>query len=143
MTVWYIDIMWALMLLGIALWCGGCVVMNPALRAMRTMGLVSAYLVLAWMLYALDWRVALGTWALFAAGGGGIVLGYELWARRRYAGLGRPTRPLILLQGFLLWPMLLPDAIESMLVDMRILPAARRTDEFETLSDGPRSSTRS
>jgi hypothetical protein len=125
MTVWYVDVMWALMLLGIALWCGGCAVMNPALRAMRTMGLVSAYAVGAWMLYALPLRVALTTWTVFAAGGGALILLYELWARYKFSGTGRKPRPLILLQGFILWPALLPDAVEGMLVDLGVLPAAR------------------
>jgi hypothetical protein len=51
-----------------------------------------------------------------------VVLGYELWARRRYAGTGRAPRPLILLQGFILWPALLPGAIEGMVVDAGLLP---------------------
>ena len=50
------------------------------------------------------------------------VFAYELWARHRYAGTGRKPRPLILLQGFVLWPSMLPEAIEGMVIDAGILP---------------------
>jgi hypothetical protein len=125
MTIWYIDIMWALMLFGVALFTGCMVVMNPALRAMRLMGLVVAYCVGAWMVIVLPWRIALATWCLFAAAGGAIVMLYEVWARYRHAGSGRVPRPFVMLQGFVLWPAMIPDAVEGMLVDARILPAAR------------------
>jgi hypothetical protein len=121
-TVWYVDVMWALMLFGIALFTGCLVVVNRAMRGVRTIALVLAYAVGAWMLLVLPWKVALVTWCVFAATGGAVVLGYELWARRRYAGTGRAPRPLILLQGFLLWPALLPEAIEGMVVDAGLLP---------------------
>jgi len=121
-TIWYVDIMWAFMLFGFTLFCGSLVVVNRAMRGMRAMGLVTCYGALVWMAITLPWKVALVTWCVFASFGGAVVLAYELWARHRYAGTGRKPRPLILLQGFLLWPALLPDAIEGMVVDAGILP---------------------
>ncbi len=122
MTVWNVDIMWGLMLFGITLFTGCFIVVNRAMRALRICGLALAYGTGAWMLATLPWKVAVTTWLLFAAMGGLIVFAYELWARRRYAGTGRQPRPLILLQGFLLWPAMLPDAIEGMAVDAGLLP---------------------
>jgi hypothetical protein len=124
MTLWYVDIMWALMLLGVALWTSGCVVFNRALYQMRLMGVIVAYGIGAWMLFALPWKVAVVTWCVFATFGGTLAFAYELWARYRYAGTGRVNRPLLLLRGFVLWPALIPDALEGMLVDAGILPAS-------------------
>jgi len=121
-TVWNVDIMWALMLFGITLFTGCFIVVNRAMRGLRLCGLVLAYATGAWMLATPPWKVAVTTWLVFAAMGGLIVLGYELWARRRYASTGRQPRPLILLQGFLLWPAMLPNAIEGMAVDSGFLP---------------------
>lgn len=125
MTIWYVDVMWAFMLFGVTLFCGSLVVVNRAMGGMRTMGLVTTYGVGAWMMVALPWKVAVITWCVFAAAGGLVVFAYELWARHRYAGTGRRPRPLILLRGFLLWPAMLPDAIEGMVVDAGILPPSK------------------
>lgn len=122
MTLWNVDIMWAFMLFGLTLFCGTLVVVNRAMREMRLLGLVTCYGTGAWMAYALPWKVAATTWFVFAAFGGSVVFAYELFARYRYAGTGRRPRPLILLQGFVLWPAMLPDAIEGMVVDAGILP---------------------
>ena len=121
MTIWFFDVMWTLMLFGVALFTGCCVVFNPAVRGIRTMGILTAYGVGVCMLFALPLHVALGTWCVFASAGGVIALAYELWARRRFAGTGRKPRPLILLQGFLLWPGMIPDAVEGVLVDTGVL----------------------
>lgn len=129
MTIWFFDVMWTLMLFGVALFTGCCVVFNPALRGIRTMGIVTAYAVGVWMLIALPPVVALGTWCAFATAGGGITLAYELWARHRFADSGRVPRPLILLRGFLLWPGMIPDAIEGVLVDTGILDRSGPNDE--------------
>ena len=138
MTILHVDIMWAFVLLGVTLWTTCCVVMNAGLRGVRWMGLALSYGVLAWMAIALPWLDAAVTWGVFAVAGGAVALAYELWARRRYRGTGRALRPLILLQGLLLWPALLPDAIEGMFVDAGILPPSRRGDEAATPDAAPR-----
>jgi hypothetical protein len=120
-TFWLLDIMWAMMLLGVALFTGCCVVFNPILRGVRTMGIVVAYVIGVWMFFVLPWKVALATWCVFAAFGGVVAFAYELWARHRYAADGRRNRPLVLLQGFLLWPGMVPDAVEGVLVDAGFL----------------------
>ena len=121
MTIWYVDILWALMLLGVALWTGCCLVFNPVLKAVRIMGIAVAYGVGLWMLLTLEWKVALVTWCIFAAFGGVVSFAYELWARHHYRDTGRAPRPLVLLQGFVLWPTMVPDAVEGALVDAGVL----------------------
>lgn len=122
MTIWHVDIMWAMMLFGITLFTGCLVVVNRAMGGMRTVSLVTNYAVGLWMAYDLPWKTAAVTWCVFAAAGGIVVFAYELWARHKFAGTGRAPRPLILLQGFVLWPAMLPDAMEGMVVDLGILP---------------------
>lgn len=129
MTVWYVDILWALMLLGVALWTSCCLVFNPILKSVRVMGIGVAYAILAWMLITLPWVNAVVTWCIFATVGGTIAFAYELWARYHYRGTGRASRPLVLLQGFVLWPTMIPEALEGVLVDAGVLPpSGRRPD---------------
>ncbi len=122
MTIWYVDIMWAMMLFGVTLFTSCVVVVNRAMSGMRVVGLVTCYAVGALMAIVLPWKVAVATWCVFAAAGGVVVFAYELWARHRYSTTGRKPRPLILLRGFLLWPAMIPDAMEGIVVDAGILP---------------------
>lgn len=140
MTIWYVDIMWAMMLFGVTLFTSCVVVVNRAMRGMRLVGLVTCYSVGALMLIVLPWKVAVATWCVFAAAGGLVVFAYELWARYRYSATGRVPRPLILLRGFVLWPAMIPDAMEGIVVDAGILPPSAgapeevRTREPQALS---------
>lgn len=121
MTIWYVNVLWALMLLGVALFTGCCLVFNPVLKSVRVMGIATAYAIGAWMAISLPWQVALVTWCIFAAFGGTVALAYELWARWRYRGTARQPRPLVLIQGFLLWPTMVPEAVEGVLIDAGVL----------------------
>ncbi len=131
MTILNFNLLWGVMLLGVAIWTTCCLVFNPVLRGIGIMGVVTAYAIGAWMFIALPLGVALTTWCVFAAFGGAISLGYELWARHHYAGTGRAPRPLILVQGFVLWPTMIPHALEGMLVDAGLLkPSAGGASHF-------------
>ncbi len=131
MIIWHIDLLWAFMLLGVALWTTGCLVFNPVLTSIRVMGLGLAYGALVWMLVTLPWLDAVVTWCLFATFGGVVSFAYELWARHHYRARGRAPRPLVALQGFVLWPTMIPDAVEGVLVDAGVLPGAMRTGEHD------------
>jgi hypothetical protein len=129
MTFYFVNLMWAIMLFGVLLWTTACCALNAALRrGMHLMGLVLSYGILVWMLIDLPWRVAVTTWSVFAVGGGLLTIVYELWARRRYAGTGRAPRRLIRLEGIVLWPALVPDAVGLMFNDAGILPADERSE---------------
>jgi hypothetical protein len=76
-TVWNVDIMWAMMLFGITLFLGCFIVTNRAMRGMRIVGLVTSYAIGVWMFIALPWRVAATTWCMIAAACGFVVFAYE------------------------------------------------------------------
>ncbi len=129
MTIFSVSIMWAIVLFGILLWTTASMVLNAALRlGMGRLGLLLSYAVLVWMLVDLPWREAAATWGVFAALGGALSVPYELWARRRYAGTGRLPRRLIRVEGVLLWPRMIPDAVGLMLNNAGILPADDRNE---------------
>jgi hypothetical protein len=56
---------------------------------------------------------------------------YEVWARRRHAGQGRTSRPLVRLDGVLRWPAMVPDAFGLVLNALGILPADDRSETHE------------
>lgn len=127
MTIYHVDILWGLMLLGVGLFTTCVLVFNPVLHSMRVMGIGAAYALGLWMLIVLPLRDALTTWFVFALFGGIVAFTYELWARRRFAATGRAPRPLVLLRGFILWPTMIPEAIEGMLIDLGVLSPSGRT----------------
>ena len=132
LTLYHIDVMWAIVLFGILLWTTACVVLNAALRrGMGFMGMSLSYGALIWMLFDLPWVDVAATWAFFAVVGGVITLVYEVWARRRYAGTARASRPIIRVTGILLWPAMIPDAVGLMLNDAGIIPADERSETHE------------
>jgi hypothetical protein len=132
MTFYSVSLMWAIVLFGVLLWTTACVLLNAALRrGMGIMGLVLSYGVLAWMLYDLPLREAVVTWSVFAFLGGALTVVYELWARRRYAGTDRRARRLLRLEGLLLWPAMIPDAVGLMMNDLGIIPADERSETHE------------
>lgn len=132
MTFYSVSLMWAIVLFGVLLWTTACVLLNAALRrGMGIMGLVLSYGVLAWMLYDLPLREAVVTWSVFALLGGALTVVYELWARRRYAGTDRRARRLLRLEGLLLWPAMIPDAVGLMMNDLGIIPADERSETHQ------------
>jgi hypothetical protein len=129
MTLYHVNVMWAIMLFGVLLWTTACVALNAALRrGMHRVGLALSYGILLWMLIDLPWREAITTWSLFAVLGGLLTVVYELWARRRYANTARRRRRLVRVEGLLLWPAMIPDAIGLMFNDAGILPADERQE---------------
>lgn len=130
MTLYHVNVMWAIMLFGVLLWTTACVALNAALRrGMHRVGLTLSYGILLWMLIDLPWREAIATWSLFAVFGGLLTVVYELWARRRYANTARRRRRLVRVEGMLLWPAMIPDAIGLMFNDAGILPADERQEQ--------------
>jgi hypothetical protein len=97
-------------------------------RGMGIMGMVLSYGVLLWMLLDLPLTEVLVTWSIFAVFGGVLTMIYEVWARRKYARTLRPPRRLARLEGVLLWPAMIPDAVGLMLTDAGISPADERSE---------------
>lgn len=132
MTIFFINIMWAMVLFGITLWTTACVALNAALRrGMLVVGLVLSYAIGVWMLVDLPWREVAATWAVFVVGGGALSFVYELWARRHYRGTGRVPRALVHPLGLVMWPALIPDAVGLMFNDAGILPSDGRAEDHK------------
>jgi hypothetical protein len=132
MTFFYVNFMWAIVLFGILLWTTACVVLNAAFRrGMGIMGMILSYAVLVWMAIDLPWREAAVTWSVFAVFGGALTMVYELWARRKYAGSGRASRTILRVEGIVMWPALVPDAVGLMLNDAGIIPADERSETHQ------------
>ena len=132
MTFFHINVMWAIVLFGILLWTTACVVLNAALRrGMGLMGMALSYGALVWMLFDLPLVDALVTWALFAAVGGVVTIGYEVWARRKFAKAERAPRALVRWDGPFMWPALIPDSVGLMLNDAGIIPADERSETHQ------------
>lgn len=90
MTIYHVDILWGLMLLGVGLFTTCVLVFNPVLHSMRVMGIGAAY--------------ALGVRML-----------------------------IVLLRGVVLWPTMIPEAIEGMLIDLGVLsPSATAESGIKT-----------
>lgn len=131
MTILSFNLMWGIVLFGVLLWTTACVALNAALRrGMRIMGLALSYGVLAWMVVDLPWREVAVTWGGFAVAGGLLSMVYELWARRRYAGMGRVRRAIIHPLGLVMWPAMVPDAVGLMFNEAGILPADERLEQL-------------
>jgi len=132
MTFFYVNLMWAIVLFGILLWTTACVVLNAAFRrGMGIMGMILSYAVLVWMGIDLPWREAAVTWSVFAVFGGALTILYELWARRKYAGTGRAPRTILRIEGIVMWPAMVPDAVGLMLNDAGIIPADERGETHQ------------
>ncbi len=131
MTLYSINVMWAIVLFGILLWTTACVVLNAALRrGMGIMGMSLSYGALVWMLIDLPWVEAVVTWTFFAVFGGLVTVLYELWARRHY-GTARAPRRILRIEGIVMWPALVPDAVGLMLNDAGIIPADERAETHQ------------
>ncbi len=129
MTIYSINIMWAIVLFGILLWTTAIVALNAALRrGMGRMGLALSYGVLFWMIMELPWREAAATWGVFATAGGVLTVIYEFWARRHYAGTGRAPRRLVRIEGVLMWPAMIPDAVGLIFNELGIMPTDARQE---------------
>ena len=85
------------------------------------MSRTTAYAIGLWMVITLYWQVALATWCIFAAFGGAVAFLNAPRARYGYRGTGRKDRPLVLLRGFVLWPTMVPEAFEGVLIDAGVL----------------------
>ena len=132
MTFFYVNLMWAIVLFGILLWTTACVVLNAAFRrGMGIMGMILSYAVLVWMGIDLPWRETAVTWSVFALFGGALTMLYEFWARRKYAGTGRAPRTILRIEGIVLWPAMVPDAVGLMLNDAGIIPADERSETHQ------------
>jgi hypothetical protein len=100
----------------------------PAIRGYRNFGLLACYVVGVLMPFFLDWRTALATWAAVGVASGVLYFLYEVTGHLRARSEGARPSPRTLLDGLLLWPVMLPEVIENVLAEMKILKAPAATE---------------
>ncbi len=98
---------------------------QPGIRGFRNLGLLASYLSGVVFLFVAGWRLALVTWAAFGVAGGLLYVAWEMLERRHAAGGRQDPRVSLapLIHGLLLWPIMVPEAVEYALADLGILRA--------------------
>jgi hypothetical protein len=101
---------------------------TPGLRGWRNLGWLSCYVIGLVMLFALSWLCALTTWAVFGITSGLLYFTYEVFGywRERSQNATKPSF-MTVINGLLLWPIMLPEVIEYCLADLGILKSAGKS----------------
>ena len=119
-----INISWLIALLAAAAWTVFFSMFNnPGIRGWRNLGWLACFIIGLVMLFKLPLSSSLGTWALVGVCSGGLYFAYETFAFARAPDRSKASRPRVatLLHGLLLWPIMLPEAIEYWLADIGVL----------------------
>ena len=117
---------WLALLALSALWTTGFSMFHrPALRGWRNLGWPASYVVGITMLFMQPWPAALATWAFAGLLSGVVYFGYEACSspRQADADTAAAPSPVVILHALLLWPIMLPEAIEYWLADLGLLGA--------------------
>lgn len=104
------------------------------MRGLRNLGILACYIIGAIMFFKSEIKEALATWVLFGLLGGGLYFTYALVARTKTkAGDEKPKVSLShFVLGQLAWPIMGPEAIESILAELGVLkPTAMPTPAHE------------
>ena len=120
----YIDARYAIYLLIATVWATVfSLTIRQPLRGCRNLGILAPYILFIVMLFRLPFLTALRTWCLFGIAGGLMYIFYELLVRWRTKDAGEKPRvsPVALLHGPLVWPVMIPEAIENSLAELGLL----------------------
>lgn len=95
-------------------------------RGWRNLGWLACFSLGIAMVFALPWRSALATWAVAGIFSGLLYFSYELFAFVRTADKSEAFRPnpITVVHGLIMWPIMLPEAVEYFLTDAGVLRAA-------------------
>ena len=134
----FIDISW-LVKFGIAsAWTIFFSMFNtPGIRGWRNLGWLACFVLGAVMAFMVPWRVALATWATAGVFSGLVYFVYELLAfvkTKDKSSAAKPS-PAALVHGLLMWPIMLPEAIEYTLAELGILKAPPSAPESDANPD--------
>jgi hypothetical protein len=97
------------------------------LRGLRNFGIIASYLVSLVALLRFGWRPTLLAWAFLGLLSGTLYFAYEVAShlRARAQREGRPSLATVL-HGLVAWPIMAPEAIESILSAMGLLGTSRQ-----------------
>lgn len=95
-------------------------------RGYRQLGILVCYVLLVVMLFRVPFASALATWCLLGVSGGLVYVGYDLLVRARTRqGEKKPKVSFShVIYGNLIWPIMVPEAVEYILAELGILKAA-------------------
>lgn len=122
----FVDVFWLGLLAASAGWSSFFSLFNrPHIRVWRNLGLLAGFVVGVAMLVALPWQQALATWAVAGFAGGILYFVYELVVYLRLVEKTQEARPDpgVLVHGLMLWPVMVPEAVESLLAELGVLKA--------------------
>jgi hypothetical protein len=107
---------------------------TPGIRGFRNLGILACYVLVLLFSFVAGWRPALVTWVVFGVLGGAIYVCWEILQRlRTAAGEQKPAVSLSpLVHGLFAWPIMVPEAVESALAELRILKAPPPTSPSPT-----------
>ena len=119
-----ISTTWLLILLSAAAWTTFFSFFStPGIRGWRNLGWMACFVIGTFMLVTLPLRVALATWSVVGFVSGLLYYCYGCYSRltaKPEEDISWP-RPSTILHGLLLWPIMLPEAIEYWLADRGVL----------------------
>jgi hypothetical protein len=98
---------------------------NPGIRGYRNLGILACYLLVIVFLFIAGWKAVVVTWAVLGVAGGVIYVLWEILQRLRTApGEEKPRVSLSpLVHGLLVWPIMVPEALEYTLAELGVLRA--------------------
>jgi len=93
------------------------------IRGYRNLGILACYILLIVMLFPVPFTSALLTWCALGVGGGLVYIAYELLGRARASEREQKSKVSFghFIYGNLMWPVMVPEAVEYILADMGIL----------------------
>jgi hypothetical protein len=121
------DLFWLGVLAATAGWTLFFSLFNrPQIRGWRNLGVLVGYVLGIAMFTISPWRQSLATWAAMGLLAGTFYLIYELIAYLRLTEKTPDARPKLqlLVHALLLWPVMLPEALEYLLAELGVLKPA-------------------
>ena len=124
-TLEWISVKWLVILACASMWTiVFSLFSTPGIRGWRNLGWLACFIVGVMMLFVLPWRSALVTWVVAAVFSGFVYFAYEAFAYLRARDKTRAAmpNPITVAHALVVWPIMLPEAIEYFLADVGVLP---------------------
>ena len=95
------------------------------IRGYRNLGILACCILLIVMLFRVQFTSAVATWCVLGVSGGLVYIAYELLARIRASQSEQKPKVSFghVIYGNLMWPVMVPEAVEYILAELGILKA--------------------